>query len=1200
LTQISEGEDRYRVEIALEGDGLPRQTAVSEFDFPLSAQDREDLRWYFEDYLQYLHDPAPKRADRIEKRMEKIGVELFRDIFQADEDTRGLWAEALRTSLSEVRIEVVTEVREAASIPWELIRDPKTDAPLALAAKAFVRAYHRAAQRPKLPEKSPGPIRILLVICRPRGRDDVPFRSVASRIVKGLTQETLSIKLDVLRPPTFEQLSRVLHEAKSKGQPYHVVHFDGHGTYAEVDPSDELGRIVSGLSRVMLAGSRRPGPHGYLLFENPSVKENAQFVDGPSLGNLLVETDVPFLILNACRSAHAEPPNAPLSPEEAEKKNVHENVRAFGSLALEVMDAGVVGVVAMRYNVYVVTAVRFVEDLYHNLVRGQTLEEAVTLGRKLLHDQPQRDIGYKPHIFQDWTVPIVYSAAPVSIFPELKEVDTLLINTESADSASERAMLDPAVPPIPDVGFFGMDGTLLALDRVFDSQKIVLLHAFAGSGKTSAAAEFARWYSSTGGVNGPVLFSTFERYKPLARVLDKIEQFFGKALERSDIHWLTLTDVQRRDVALKILKRVPVLWIWDNVEPVAGFPSGTKSAWSLEEQKDLVDFLRDARDTKAKFLLTSRRDESGWLGDLPARIQVTPMLMQEGVELARAVAERRGRRFMDVEDWTPLLRFSQGNPLTITVLVGQALRNGLETKTDIEGFVAELQAGTAEIEEDEREGRSKSLGASLRYGFEHAFDEEELKRLALLHLFQGFVNVDVLKAMGNPDAELSLPEVRGLTRDYWISLLDRTAEVGLLRTRGGGYYFIQPALPWFFKNLFEEHHSSDKGATRAFVEAVGSMGNYYFDKYQTGHREVVLILAAEEANLLYARQLATKNGWWRTIIAAMQGLRWLYDQTGWWVEWKRLVDEITPLFMDPKTDSPILGREMDWNVVIDYRVKMAIKSRQWVEAMRLEKKDVERQRLKVGSVLAVDQNTINEDAMVAIRNYVVSIGDLAGIQYKMGDVECIQSYEEAIEKSEMYGFWSMAAGYSMNLGNAYVFITEIRALHKAEHFFKRGLDLTPKSDVLGRSRCLANLGNVALERYLETLRAGKPECEHLWGARKYYQLALDILPPNAVEELALTHNRLGCVYEYSGMFNESLRHHQESIRYSDKLDDLYLAATRRRDVAILLRDAGQLSDALEYARSAREKFEAHGPVGAERVRQTQNLIVELENALRSK
>jgi len=153
----------------------------------------------------------------------------------------------------------------------------------------------------------------------------------------------------------------------------------------------------------------------------------------------------------------------------------------------------------------------------------------------------------------------------------------------------------------------------------------VLLHAYAGNGKTATAAEFARWYVLTGGIQGgAVIFTAFEQYKPLARVLDQVGAVFGTALEQAGIHWLALDDNKRRDVALQALKQIPVLWIWDNVEPVAGFPIGTKSAWSEAEKKELVDFLRDARNTKAKFLLTSRRDEQEWLADLPAALRFRP------------------------------------------------------------------------------------------------------------------------------------------------------------------------------------------------------------------------------------------------------------------------------------------------------------------------------------------------------------------------------------------------------------------------------------------------------------------------------------------------------------------------------------------------------------------------------------------------
>jgi len=56
----------------------------------------------------------------------------------------------------------------------------------------------------------------------------------------------------------------------------------------------------------------------------------------------------------------------------------------------------------------------------------------------------------------------------------------------------------------------------------------------------------------------------------------------------------------------------------------------------------------------------------------------------ERVQLARAIAEKHGRRRTDVESWRPLLDFTQGNPLTLTVVLGQALRDGLRSKEQIE------------------------------------------------------------------------------------------------------------------------------------------------------------------------------------------------------------------------------------------------------------------------------------------------------------------------------------------------------------------------------------------------------------------------------------------------------------------------------------------------------------------------------------
>src|SRR5688572_20254818 len=124
LTQSTVSPDRFQVEVALESVGLPRQVATAEFDFLLTTQDREDLRWYLEDYLLHNADPAPKIAARIEGRITELGTGLFKAIFQANDDVRDLWA-TLRDQLHDARVEISTTVREAAALPWELLRDPK-------------------------------------------------------------------------------------------------------------------------------------------------------------------------------------------------------------------------------------------------------------------------------------------------------------------------------------------------------------------------------------------------------------------------------------------------------------------------------------------------------------------------------------------------------------------------------------------------------------------------------------------------------------------------------------------------------------------------------------------------------------------------------------------------------------------------------------------------------------------------------------------------------------------------------------------------------------------------------------------------------------------------------------------------------------------------------------------------------------------
>jgi hypothetical protein len=227
LTQSSPKENQYRVEIRLENE----PPIPVEFEFKVIDQDYSRIRWYLEEFLQYPMDPAPEIARDVEKRICEIGTDLYKEVFNT-RDAIKLWGRLQSIGLNNVRVEILTGVQDATAIPWELMRDPDTDMPLALEAQSFVRAPVNPARLPNVVKSQPDKVRILLAICRPKEERDVPFRSVASRIIKGLGKDAKTVfELDVLRPPSFEHLSEVLDAANKAGKPYHIVHFDGHGAY---------------------------------------------------------------------------------------------------------------------------------------------------------------------------------------------------------------------------------------------------------------------------------------------------------------------------------------------------------------------------------------------------------------------------------------------------------------------------------------------------------------------------------------------------------------------------------------------------------------------------------------------------------------------------------------------------------------------------------------------------------------------------------------------------------------------------------------------------------------------------------------------------------------------------------------------------------------------------------------------------------
>jgi hypothetical protein len=413
-----------------------------------TPEEEESVRWYLEEYPKFPFEPATTIAKNIGTRVRQLGENLFDQIFNSTVERSELWALA-EEHLETLRVEIIGDNSRFAA-PWESLWNPLDTMPLACRAASFVRSGAYTDVPPA--RNTASAIRILIVISRPAGILDAPFRSVAVRLLDRVGDDR-RFHFEVLRPPTFEALQSTLQAAADQGRPYTVVHFDGHGVHEDLAAQREY----------RPARRRR----GYLLFETPGNPDRPDYIDASTLGDALAAGRVPIVILNACRSARME-----IWTEQMGSR------RPFGSLADELLALGQPAVLAMQYNIQVETASQFVADLYQGLAHG-SLAEAVQVGRRNLF-RADRIAPHQHLKIHDWLVPVLLERYPCC------------------------PLLDAAPQPLnrrhsrtTDDTIVGADDTLMAIERAFQSAPVVVLSGPVGSGKTRLANEFAAWDART-------------------------------------------------------------------------------------------------------------------------------------------------------------------------------------------------------------------------------------------------------------------------------------------------------------------------------------------------------------------------------------------------------------------------------------------------------------------------------------------------------------------------------------------------------------------------------------------------------------------------------------------------------------------------------------------------------------------------------
>ncbi|OAR24178.1 hypothetical protein A8W25_17180 [Streptomyces sp. ERV7] len=742
----------------------------AELVWPLDEQEMADLRWYLEQYLRMPFGVYEQRGPRVAERLPEWGARIFSALF-ATAEARKAYTEA-RTRGGQLEIVLRSCSAELLGLPWELMADPARTVPIALDQVAVSRSLQTGDTRQVF--TVPGSrLRVLMVISRPDGEADVGYQMIARPLLRRLEAVRGSVELVVLRPPTLERLEEVLTRAREDGEPFQVVHFDGHGVFGRLPASGGWGPMMF----------QQSGPQGMLAFEKTGG--GSDLVPAGRVAQVLAGAQVPVVVLNACQSAV-----------------VGSQVEA--AVATRLMQEGVASVVAMAYSVYAVAASEFMAAFYERLFAGDRMAEAVAAGRRRLALNNERPSlkGMLP--LADWMVPVFYTRSEVR-FPGLR--------TERESSESLDGILD-AIRRRPEGGqesrpdqelaaegeFIGRDALFYRLDVAARLQRVVVLHGPGGTGKTELAKAFGRWCRDTGAVDRPewVIWHSFEP-GVASFGLDGVVNAIGRRVfgEKFDTRFVLLDAAQRQEAVERALRTRRVLLLWDNFESVRAMPDPGQATPPLpeREQGEMRAFLsRLARDSRSAVVITSRSDES-WLGEGVRRIRVDGLDTEEATQYAEQLLAPypHTRRSRETRAFGEVMRWLDGHPLSMRLVLPHLDTTSADDLLDGLRGVRGLPGG-------DDGGRTTSLAASIAYSFDHLSGEDQ-RAMIVLSLLHGVADADVLGAFS------AVPEVPEQFRDrpgqVWAELLERASALGLLSPGEAGTYRIHPALPSYLADRWK-------------------------------------------------------------------------------------------------------------------------------------------------------------------------------------------------------------------------------------------------------------------------------------------------------------------------------------------------------------------------------------------------------------
>lgn len=669
---VRRGKARAHFEMQAADGGEKIETEPFDFICPLGPIEAGRMKWYIEDYPQApFLEKILDRGAAHEKEMVEWGKNLF-DTLTEPRDARELFWEWKGDNVHERRFSVKfnffneknlpPERLEAINVlmatPWEILHDGQG---YLFQGKKPVRVRRRIPNKGRkanleLRDK----LRVLLLSPRPVDKQAgyIDHRVAPKALLAAIEPLGDRAELTLLRQPTFPALCAAIKEAEAAGQPFSVVHFDGHGVF---DAHKGLGALCF--------ESAEPGEQQKL----EGRKTHVVYAD-----ELLAELRgyrIPFFFLDACQSAMAEKdPTA--------------------SVAATLLETGAASVAAMSYSVLVSTAEVFAKAFYAELAKGARIGSAMLAGQRALHENPVRaelPQGEKLRL-HDWFVPVLFQEEKdPRLVKEIPGAQTRKV----AEDAREAHAGD--TPPEPSHGFIGRHFELLALERLLLLERYAVLVGQGGAGKTTLATELARWMLRTGRF-ARLAFVSFENLRDVRSALDAL----GRQLEGSDFSVAAYKDEEAAMLVLdRRLREYPTLIVLDNLESVLPLPGGEPllGVESIENFTTFFSRLLKSSDT-TRLLLTTRETLPAPFDTGRNHRRTGPLAPEDALRLIAEVMKKEGIEVpsLNVEDldaqFGALARTANYHARAITLLTKTLAERGdalPELNTDLSHLMAELE-----------------------------------------------------------------------------------------------------------------------------------------------------------------------------------------------------------------------------------------------------------------------------------------------------------------------------------------------------------------------------------------------------------------------------------------------------------------------------------------------------------------------------